>query len=250
MRSFNQTPDKPQGFGFKVLWFALKAFAPAAVVDALELGEATTASWESGLAAVYDSKRNDAWVFVSPPVGGWVLAVSCLLPYPTVQSHDDAGRKFDALFSRLMKRFDDVQFYGSHRVVDFVAWARALNGKPVRTFSWTGSEGAVLENIGEQTPEEAKLEMANLTGLSPADAGDEIFRLAEQQDAEKEALVATGLSLREALRRVRQNSGSTFPGEIDVVELAGLWSINPSRLSEQDHPPSLGLAGRLPENLL
>jgi hypothetical protein len=149
-----------------------------------------------------------------------------------------------------MKRFDDVQFYGSHRVVDFVAWARALNGKPVRTFSWTGSEGAVLENIGEQTPEEAKLEMANLTGLSPADAGDEIFRLAEQQDAEKEALVATGLSLREALRRVRQNSGSTFPGEIDVVELAGLWSINPSRLSEQDHPPSLGLAGRLPENLL
>jgi hypothetical protein len=98
MRSFNQTPDKPQGFGFKVLWFALKAFAPAAVVDALELGEATTANWESGLAAVYDSKRNDALVFVSPPVGGWVLAVSCLLPYPTVQSHDDAGRNLMRYF--------------------------------------------------------------------------------------------------------------------------------------------------------
>jgi hypothetical protein len=149
-----------------------------------------------------------------------------------------------------MKRFDDVQFYGSHRVVDFVAWARALNGKPVRIFSWTGSEGAVLENVGGQTPEEAKLGMANLTDLSPADAGDEIFRLAEQQDAEKEALVATGLTLREALRRVRQSSGSAFPGETDVVELAGLWSIDPSRLSEQDHPPSLGLAARLPENLI
>jgi hypothetical protein len=103
------------------LWFALKASDSAAVVDALELADATAANWESGLAAVYDSKRNDAWVFVSPPVGGWILAVSCLLPCPTVQSHDGAGRRFDALFSRLMKRFDDVQFYGSHRVVDFVA---------------------------------------------------------------------------------------------------------------------------------
>jgi hypothetical protein len=248
MRSFNQTPDKPQGFGFKVLWFALKAFGPAAVVDALELGEATPANWESGLAAVYAREANNAWVFVSPPVGGWVLAVSSLLPYPTTQSHDDAGRRFDVLFSRLMKRFDDVQFYGSHRVSDFVTWARALNGKPIRIFAY--GDGEVLANVGEQTLEEAKLGLANLTGLSPADAGDEVFRLAEQQRAEEEALVAAGLSGREARARVRQNSGSAFPDETDVVELAGLWSIDPSRLSEQDHPHSLGLAARLPENLV
>jgi hypothetical protein len=148
-----------------------------------------------------------------------------------------------------MARFDDVQFYGSHRVIDFVAWARALDGKPVRIFSWIGSEGAVLENIGQQTPEEAKLGLANLTGLSPADAGDEIFRLAEVRNAEQEALVATGLSLREALRRVRRNSGGAFPRETDVVDLAGLWSIDPSRLSEQEHPPGLGLVARLPEDL-
>jgi hypothetical protein len=250
MRSFNQTPDKPQGFGFKVLWFALKAFGPAAVVDALELGEATPANWESGLAAVYDSGRNDTCVFVSPPIGGWVLAVSRWLPYPTVESNDDAGRKFDVLFPRLMKRFDDVQFFGSHRVHDFVVWARGLNGKPIRIFAWSGSSGAVLANFGEQTFEEAKLQFANLTGLSPAEAGDEVFRLAGEQQAEADALVATGLSRREALARVRQNSGSAFPGETDVVELAGLWSIDPSRLSEQDHPLGLGLAARLPENLM
>ena len=65
MRAFDQTPDKARGFGFKVLWFALKAFNAAAVVEALELEDATVANWESGLAAVYDSKRDDAWVFVS-----------------------------------------------------------------------------------------------------------------------------------------------------------------------------------------
>ena len=111
------------------------------------------------------------------------------------------------------------------------------------------SEGTVLANVGEQTSEEAKLGLPNLTGFSPADAGDEVFRLAEKQAAEEDALVATGLSRREALARVRQNSGHAFPGEIDVIELAGLWSIDPMELSEQDHPLSLGLAARLPENL-
>jgi hypothetical protein len=246
MRWFDQTPDKPQPFGFKVIWFALKTSDPTAVLDALELKAATPANWESGLPVVYEA---GPWIFVSPPVEGWILAVGKSLPYPTKQSHDDSGRQFDAMFARLMARFDDVQFYGSHRVIDFVAWARALDGKPVRIFSWIGSEGAVLENIGQQTPEEAKLGLANLTGLSPADAGDEICRLAEVRNAEQEALVATGLSLREALRRVRRNSGGAFPRETDVVDLAGLWSIDPSRLSEQEHPPGLGLVARLPEDL-
>jgi hypothetical protein len=35
----------------------------------------------------------------------------------------------------------------------------------------------------------------------------------------------------------------------DVVNLAGLWSIDPSQLSDQDHPPGLGLAARLPDDL-
>jgi hypothetical protein len=208
MPSFNRTPDDPQPFGFKINWLALRTPDPGAVVDALELREATPANWESGLAAVYDSKRDDAWVFVSPPVGGWVLAVSVSLPYPTEESHHDIGKKFDVLFSRLMKRFDDVQFYGSHRVVDFVAWARALNGKPVRMFAYAGGGDCVLANVGEQTPEEAKLRFADLTGLSPSDALDEMSRRADEQHAEQDALVASGLSRREAIARVRQNAPS------------------------------------------
>ncbi len=245
MHSLDQTPDKPQPFGFKVNWLAVKTLDPLAVIEALELEAATPANWEFGLAAAYGG---DGRVFVSPQLGGWVLAVSGSLPYPTNQVQDDNGRKFDAMFAHLMERFDDVQLYGSHRVVDFVTWARAQNGKAVRIFSWTGCEGAVLENIGEQTTEEATLKMADLSGLSAADAGEEIFRLAGEQQAELDTLVATGLSLRDALKTVRENSGEAFPGETDVVKLAGLWSLDPSRLSEQDHPASLGLVGRLPQS--
>jgi hypothetical protein len=247
MPTFDQTPDKPEAFGFKISWFAVKASDPAAVLDALEFKEAMPANWASGLAAAYrDGQSRECWAFVSPPVSGWVLVASSSLPYPTNEAHHDIGRRFDVLFSRLMQRFDDVQFFGSHRVVDFVSRARALNGKPVRIF---GCADEVMANFGERTPEEANLGFANLSGLSQSEALDEIFRIAEQQDAEREALVAIGLSRREARARVLQKGRDAIPDETDAVDLAALWSIDPSRLSEQDHPPGLGLAVRLPEDL-
>lgn len=250
MPSFDQTPDKPEPFGFKVSWFAVKATDPASVLDALEFREVTPANWASGLAAAYgDSQSTDRWIFVSPPIGGWVLVIGGWLPYPTIETHHDIGRRFDVLFSRLMERFDDAQFFGSHRVVDFVAWARALKGKPMRIFAWSGSEGAVLANAGEQTPEEAKLGFPDLSGLSPSDAGDRIFQIAEQQNAEESALIASGLSGREARARLRQNGVHAFVSETDVVELAGLWSIDPTQLSNLDYSPGLGLAARLPNDL-
>ena|SRR5215469_132528 len=149
MPPFDQTPDKLQPFGYKACWFAVKAADSAAVLDALELGAGTPANWASGVAAAYQkSGSNDDWVFVSPPVNGWVLAVSNSLPYPvTIEANRDIGEKFDLLFSRLMRRFDDIQFFGSHRVVGFVTWARALNGTPLRTFGF--ADDGVLANYGE-----------------------------------------------------------------------------------------------------
>ncbi len=252
MPSFEQTPDAPQSFGFKVFWFAVRAADPAAVLDALEFGEATPANWESGLAAVYSRSApdgDDRWVFASPALSGWILVVGSSLPYPTIETHHDTGKRFDVLFSRLMTRFGDVQFFGSHRVVDFVTWARAVKGEPTRIFTWSGSEGAVLANLGEQTPEEAKLRFADLSGLSPSDAGDKIFAIQEERGAEGDKLVASGLSRREALARVRENGCSGIPRETDVIKLAALWSIDPMALDDQDHPPDLGLAAPLPKDL-
>jgi hypothetical protein len=250
MPSFDQTPDRPRPFGYKVSWFAVKAPDTASVLDALELGERMPANWAAGIAAAYShSQISGPWVFASPPVGGWVLVVGSLLPYPVAPAelHHEIGRKFDVLFSRLMKRFDDVQFFGSYRVVGFTAWARALKGKPVRVFAY--ADGEVLANDGEQTPEEAKQGFANLGGLSPSDARDKIFKLAEELEAEENALIASGLSPREALARLRASRREPIPGEGEVVELAALWSIDPTQLSHQDHPAGVGMAAPLPKDL-
>jgi len=243
--SFDQTPDEPEPFGYKVSWLAIKTPEPAAVVEALDLGEATPTNWASGLALAY-SQDDDCWMFVSPSVDGWVFAVSPSLPYPTVETHHDIGSKFEALFSRLAARFDDVQFFGSSRVSGFCAWARALNGVPLRVFSY-GQE--VLRNLGDQTPEEVKLGFVDLSGLSPSDAEVKLADLAEKQVEEEERLIASGLSWKEAQAQLRPNGRDSFPDESDVVDLAALWSIDPTRLAEEDHPPGLGLAVRLPENM-
>jgi len=245
--SFDRTPESPEPFGYKVCWFAISTSDPASVIDALGFGKATPANWSSGLAAACGHEGDDRWVFVSPPLGGWVLAISGAWPYPTVETHHEIGKKFDILFARLAKRFDDVQFFGSYRVSDFAAWARAINGKPVRVFAY--GDGQVLMNIGDQTAEEAKLGLVNLSGLSPTDAEDEIFRIAEERNDEEERLVAGGLSHADAIVKARQGGRDAFPGEEDVVDLAGLWSIHPTTLAEQDHPPGVGLAVRLPSDL-
>jgi hypothetical protein len=122
-----------------------------------------------------------------------------------------------------------------------------VNGKPTRIFAY--ADGQVLMNFGDQTLEEAKLGFANLTGLSPDDAEEEIFRIAEEQDAEEETLVAGGLSRSDAQAEIRQNGRRAFPNEDDVVELAALWSLDPGQLSDQDHQLGLGLAAPLPKNL-
>src|SRR5262249_769936 len=155
MPSFDQVPDTPQPFGYKVLWFAVRASEPGAVLDALGFGEATPANWASGLSAIHSNETaDDPWVFIAPAVSGWTLAISRWFPYPVgVGTHADIGRKFDLLFSRLMKQFDDVQFFGSHRVSDFVTWARAQDNKTTRIFAYADDE--VLANVGEQTSEEA-----------------------------------------------------------------------------------------------
>jgi len=143
MPSFDRTPDKPQSFGYKVLWFAVRASDPASVLDALEFGPGTQANWASGLSAAYD--YGTEWAFVSPPVDGWVFVVGGSLPQPFALNpplfkvQHEIGRRFDVLLSRLMKKFDDVQYFGTHRVVSLGAWARALNGKPVRIFAFAAA---------------------------------------------------------------------------------------------------------------
>jgi hypothetical protein len=253
---FDSTPDLPQPFGYKVNWFAVRASDPAAVLEALGVVAEAPANWKSGMAAAYKWSSSDhatKWLFASPVVDGWVFLVGISLPYPINTQDGDhcgIGRAFVVIFERLKSRFDEVQFFGSHRVVGFVSWARAVRGVSERVFGY--GDGSVYANMGEQSEEEAALGLPLLDGLTVSDATDRIFYLADEKAARRDALVASGVPMHEAGAQLKEGRAGAIPDECDVVALAGLWSLDPTQLDNpsQAQQPGVGLVARLPEGLV
>jgi len=243
------TPDAPVGFGYKISWFAIKCGDSGAVVEALSLQNPRPANWASGIEAAYarDSVGAESLVFVSPPIDGWVMAVGFGLPIPDHRDPKTQGRgkvdpRFDVLFSTLAKRFPDVQFFASYRVVGLSAWARARAGRIERVFAY--ADGEVYANLGAQTAEEKTLGFLDVSGLSPLAAREAIFRNAEELDAKEGALLAGGMDGKSAQRMALGSRRAPIPGEDDPIDLAGKWSVYPLRLDERKLAPSLGVVGR------
>ena len=143
--SIDDTPDVPQDFGPKSTWMAVPTRDPAAVAEVLELTEVQAANWETGLeVGLFMEDR----VFVTPGLDRWTLAVGSGLPDP---ANPGERASWTTLMSLLSSRFGEAQYFGSHRVSDYSAWAKFVDGKQVRLFSWAQEE---IFNEGEPTPEE------------------------------------------------------------------------------------------------
>jgi len=221
-------PDEPVGFGYKICWFAIRTKDGKAVRKVLELIDPQPANWRSGITAAYNGpepRAKAAMVFVSPPVDGWTFVVGAGLPYPADASPNESerqlARSFRRYFLKLAMHFDDVQFFGTYRVVGFDAWARARNGRVERIFSYR--DGEVTANEGAQTPEEARLRFLDLGGRSPREATAFIF---EKFDSLKST----------------QNS---IPNEQHTIDLAGAWSIDPTQLERRVEAKGSGFVGLL-----
>lgn len=190
------TPDRPQPFGYRMSWLAIRSRDTARVMETLGLVAPEVANWHTGIGIVYDRQLGDQKVFVSPPVNGWTFVVGAAIPQPLGGTFVD---KWTPLMTRLGHEFIEVQYFGTFPAIDFHGWARILDGKLVRAFA-TGDEGVLL-NKGKPTKEEKTL----------------------------------GLKLFE-LRGVRERTGDAggelilHPTEEHVMKLASRWSVDPTLL--------------------
>jgi hypothetical protein len=209
---FNQTPDRPAAFGYRMAWLAVRSRDPHAVANALGLTDATPCNWDSGIGTVYDRKLGEDHVFITPPVNGWVFVVSVTLPHPAGQGFAD---KLTPMLVDLGGRFVEVQYFFSYPPIDMFAWARMIEGRLVRAFA-TGDEG-ILWNKGKTTREERELglKMFELRGVKGrrGDAGGELI---------------------------------LHPTEDHVMRLAHRWSLDPTTLDVAKIEPSLGLIASAP----
>jgi hypothetical protein len=189
-------PDAPKAFGPRCVWLAFRAVAPAAVVSALGLHDVAPSPWLEGVKGAYAGR-----VFVTPPIDGWVLAASTRFPDTGDQKHADEATPALARWSQAL---GEVQYFGTDADVGWQAWARFVNGAPLRKVAYLGAHNLAMWADGEITPEERKL-----------------------------GLVYTREGLKEP----------PFPSEANVFALAGAWSVDPSTLEARHLAPSLGLLG-------
>lgn len=195
--AIDSTPDTPTSFGYKVSWLAIRTDTPESVAEALSLARLQPSNWRTGIAAAYHTGT-----FVSPPLDGWVLVVS--FDFPDLGSRSDPERWGRAL-TPLAGRFTEVQYFSTHRVVEYQAWARFERGELTRAYAWLGEAAETLIGFGNPTDEEIQLGLEFFDSRSP-DAEDESYW--DRDDL-------------------------SVPRETDVMNLAGLWSLDPTELEER-----------------
>jgi len=187
----------PQTFGYKFYWIVIDTTDASAIVSALRLKNMRPATWD------IDPYHHDG-VFVSPSVLGWTYVLGLY-----VEPHFP---EFVPLLEDLSRRFGEVQYFSTHRVVELQAWAKAIDGRIVRGYCWVGERGEVVMDVGELTPEETELGFGRFINS----------------------------------RTVDGNWGEVdCPSEADVMRIAGKWSINPQELDAYDSEGP-GFLGRLP----
>ena len=173
--------DDPTPFGYKNAWYAIKNETPESVIEKLNLETLYESNWAFGLEHSY---RYDT-IFVSPQIGGYVLVIglSDIAPdvdYSPVKKHSE--------------HFAELQFFGSHRVSDYSAWAKFINGHLLRAYTW--ADGELKCDEGALTPEEIALGFDAFPSLETDFSDDSIL------------------------------DNLVYPDEEDVLNLAKAWGFN------------------------
>ena len=202
----DSTPDSPMSFGYKISWLAIKTSDAGDVVESIRVENLQPANWHTGVVAAYNGHA-----FVSPSVQGWVFVVSKKLPE---LGHGADEREWTALMSALSVKYGEAQYFGTHRVSGFNAWAQFRDGSEVRAFAYCD---ATLVDRGAKTAGEEEL-------------GYEYFD-SESPDAESESYW--------------EREDLCYPDEEHVMEVAGKWGLNPQTLDQRDLPPGVGWIGNL-----
>jgi hypothetical protein len=145
----------PVPFGYKTQWFAVPECRGETLAKAIGMPNVKRVSWSEGMKLI-ESKGG---VFITPSIAGWTLAIG------EVPSADEAA--WTPLIENLSREFGRTYYFGTHRVVEYHAWARAEKGTIVRAFGYLGERDETFLNVGPRSPEEVQLGIGESSGKSP-----------------------------------------------------------------------------------
>lgn len=193
---------RPEIFDSPCRWIAVRTTEPRAVQKALKLSNPTLCTWAEGMAEAGDRR-----LFITPPIGEWVLVVGPGLPDPG----DDVDECFH-LLTELSRKLGLVQFFSINRALGHHAWARIDSGEVLRAYAWTGQ---VVWNQGPLSPAELGL------GLKCF----EYFEHIEKDWSESDDPVLQNLDR--------------------LPMLASRWSVDPAALDARHFATGRGIVGEM-----
>lgn len=190
----DSNPSSPVSFGYKIVWLALKTTDSNAVLKLLN--NKNDIVFQTNWQKGVEGAY-EGYCFISPPVDDWTLVLN---PNLENLSNKDT-RDFLKLLSN---EFGEVQFFASHRIVSHAAWGRFIDGEMIRAFS-----------IAD--------------GHIDMDAGDLTIIEEKYIEEEKKAMSIDDHNYYEV-----EGFHNILSGEDLVMEVAGLWSINPQNLDKYE----------------
>ena len=135
-------PDYPYPFGYKTCWYAIKNETTQSVIEKMKLQTVSESNWEDGIGRVCNSEN---CVFVSPLIDGYILNIGM------TPDDEHSNVKNHAL------PFSELQYFGTHRVTEYNAWAKYMDGKIIRGYCYIGDRHEVTWCEGDITLEEVLL---------------------------------------------------------------------------------------------
>ena len=146
-------------------------------------------------------------VFIMPAINNWVIIHGWGLPIPNTQND---MRNSDKFLNSLSKEFGEAQMFGNHRVSSSAFWMKSEKGELKRIYIVGDGTGGM---IGEPTEIERKW---NLIDCSSPKIDDKEYR-----------------------------DNHLYPGEDEVIEVAGNWSVNPMEIESIENVGKEGIYGRI-----
>jgi hypothetical protein len=183
-------------------WIAVRTTDPRAVQKALKLANPTLCTWAEGLAEARERR-----IFITPPIGEWVLVVGPGLPDPG----EDVDECFH-LLTELSRKLGLVQYFNLNRALGHHAWARLDAGEVLRAYAWAGQ---AVWNQGPPSPAELGL-------------GLRCFEYLEEHEK----------SWSDAPDPILQNLER-------LPMLAARWSVDPASLNERHFTTGRGIVGEM-----
>ena len=169
---------------------------------ALKLANPPLCTWAEGLAEARDRR-----LFITPPIGEWVLVVGPGLPDPG----DDVDECYH-LLTDLSRKLGLVQFFSLNRALGHHAWARLDSGEVLRAYAWAGH---VAWNQGPPSPAELGLDLRCYQYLDQAEKNWD-----ESHDP--------------ILQNIER-----------LPMLAARWSVDPTVLDERHFTTGRGIVGEI-----